>query len=107
MEQHDGHTHLTTEEASGGSREGVVRWVLLGGLLLAIGLLSVTWIVPALMHDDVAAEGDVSGKIQAEEAQVDPSTDSIVDDRVDPAQTGSTTETGAIPTVENETDPAQ
>lgn len=69
MHQENGHTHLTTEEASGGSREGVVRWVLLGGLVLAIGLLSITWIVPALMHDDVAAEGDVSGKIQAVEDQ--------------------------------------
>ena len=28
--------HLTDTEASGGSKEGVVRWVLAGGLLLAI-----------------------------------------------------------------------
>ena len=34
--------HVTDTEASGGSKEGVVRWVLAGGLLLAILLLSIT-----------------------------------------------------------------
>ena len=49
--------HVTDTEASGGSKEGVVRWVLAGGLLLAILLLSVTWIVPALSTGDVEEEG--------------------------------------------------
>lgn len=44
--------HVTETEASGGSKEGVVRWVLLGGLLLAIILMSVVWIVPAIMGVD-------------------------------------------------------
>ena len=49
--------HLTDTEASGGSKEGVVRWVLAGGLLLAIILLSVTWIIPALSTGDAMQRG--------------------------------------------------
>lgn len=44
--------HVDETEASGGSKEGVVRWVLLGGLLLAVILMSVVWIVPAVMGVD-------------------------------------------------------
>lgn len=40
--------HLDATEASAGSKEGVVRWVLAGGLILAIILLSITWLIPAL-----------------------------------------------------------
>ncbi len=75
MENHDG--HVDEVEASGGSKEGVVRWVLAGGLLLAILLLSVTWIVPALMQDDVEEEATVSGEISSMEDDGD-NTDSIV-----------------------------
>lgn len=52
MREQDGHMHLEEEEASGGSKENVVRWVLAGGLLLAIILLSVVWIIPALNKAD-------------------------------------------------------
>ena len=62
--------HVTDTEASGGSKEGVVRWVLAGGLLLAILLLSVTWIVPALSTGDVEEEGTVSGQISSMEGEV-------------------------------------
>ncbi|MEC7741576.1 MAG: hypothetical protein VYE13_03800 [Pseudomonadota bacterium] len=71
--------HLTDTEASGGSKEGVVRWVLAGGLLLAIILLSVTWIIPALSTGDVEEEGTVSGQISSEESD-GGDTDSIVTD---------------------------
>ena len=77
MEQHDGHVHIDEQDASGGSKEGVVRWVLAGGLLLAIILLSITWIVPALMQGDVEEEATVSGEIQSMENEGD-GTDSIV-----------------------------
>ena len=86
MEKHDGHVHVDEVEASGGSKEGVVRWVLAGGLLLAILLLSVTWIVPALMQDDVEEEATVSGEISSMEDDGD-NTDSIVG-------TGSSTDLG-------------
>ena len=77
MEEHDGHVHVDEVEASGGSKEGVVRWVLAGGLLLAILLLSVTWIVPALMQDDIEEEATVSGEISSIDNDGD-GTDSIV-----------------------------
>lgn len=105
MEQHDGHTHLTEEEASGGSKEGVVRWVLLGGLILAIGLLTITWVIPAMMHGDVAAEGDVSGKIQAAEADSGDSTDGIVSDAAASPIPDATTING-VPVVENQPEAA-
>lgn len=71
--------HVTDTEASGGSKEGVVRWVLAGGLLLAIILLSITWIIPALSTGDVEEEGTVSGQISSMEDDGDD-TDSIVTD---------------------------
>jgi hypothetical protein len=41
-------THITSTEASGGVKNHGVRYVLLFGLLIAIGLLSATWITGAL-----------------------------------------------------------
>ena len=77
MHTENGHVHVDEEEASGGSKEGVVRWVLLGGLLLAIILLSVVWIIPALMEGDVEEEATVSAEIRALEDDGD-GTDSII-----------------------------
>tara|TARA_R100000908_G_scaffold16965_1_gene6415 strand:- start:1072 stop:1383 length:312 start_codon:yes stop_codon:yes gene_type:complete len=95
--------HVTDTEASGGSKEGVVRWVLAGGLLLAILLLSVTWIVPALSTGDVEEEGTVSGQISSMEGEGDD-TDSIVtdlgDDQVTAPGDQVTTEDG-LEVVEN------
>ena len=69
--------HVSDTEASGGSKEGVVRYILIGGTLLAIVLLSVTWIVPALMEGDVEEEATVSGELQSMDDNGD-GTDSIV-----------------------------
>lgn len=52
MHKHGDEIHVTETEASAGSKEGVVRWVLLGGLLLAVVLMSIVWIVPAVMGVD-------------------------------------------------------
>ncbi len=95
--------HIDETEASGGSKEGVVRWVLAGGLLLAIVLLSVTWIIPALTTGDVEEEGTVSGQISSMEDDGDD-TDSIVtdlgDDEVATPEDQTTTEDG-LEVVEN------
>ena len=69
--------HVSDTEASGGSKEGVVRWILLVGLLLAVVFLSLIWIVPALTQGDAEEEASVSNKIQSSEGRGD-STDSIV-----------------------------
>ncbi|HBR85189.1 MAG TPA: hypothetical protein DD861_13565 [Erythrobacter sp.] len=103
MHQQGEEVHVTDTEASGGSKEGVVRWVLAGGLLLAILLLSVTWIVPALSTGDVEEEGTVSGQISSMEGEGDD-TDSIVtdlgDDQVTAPGDQVTTEDG-LEVVEN------
>lgn len=62
--------HLSEEEASGGSKDGVVRWVLIIGTLLAIIALSTIWITGALMNDDPNADNaNVSAKVAAQESQ--------------------------------------
>ena len=75
----------------------------LGGLLLAIVLLSVTWIIPALTTGDVEEEGTVSGQISSMEDHGDD-TDSIVtdlgDDEVATPEDQTTTEDG-LEVVEN------
>ena len=88
--------HVSETEASGGSKEGVVRWVLLGGLVLAIVLLSITWIVPAMMQGDVEEEATVSGEIRSMEDEGD-GTDSIVTDIGD----DQTTQQDGVDVIEN------
>ena len=58
--EHNGKVHIDEENVSGGSKEGVVRWVLGIGLLLAVVLLSLIWIIPALSQGE--AEGDISSR---------------------------------------------
>lgn len=62
--------HVSEEEASGGSKEGVVRWVLIVGTLLAIIALSIIWITGALSNNDPDADNaNVSAKIAAEQSE--------------------------------------
>jgi hypothetical protein len=59
--------HVSEEEASGGSKEGVVRWVLIIGTLLAIIALSAIWISGAAFRSDPDADNaNVNAKIAAE-----------------------------------------
>ena len=48
MERHGDEIHVATDEARGGSTPHIVRWVLGISLILAIVLLSMTWITGAL-----------------------------------------------------------
>jgi hypothetical protein len=50
MERFEDHDELTEVEASGGVKEHGVRYVLGFSLFLAIALLSLMWIVPALSN---------------------------------------------------------
>ena len=77
MDKHNGHVHIDEEDVSGGSKEGVVRWVLLGGLVLAVLLLSVVWIIPAMTQGDVEEEATMSGEIRSMQDDGE-GTDSIV-----------------------------
>lgn len=63
----DDEVHIDDVSASGGSKENVGRWVLIIGTLVAIVLLSATWIIGAWTQGDVEEEATVSGQIASEE----------------------------------------
>jgi hypothetical protein len=77
MERRGDEIHTDTTEASAGSRENVVRWVLLVGLVLAIGLLTIIWVTGALSHPEGTGEGNVS-TATADQSGDGTGTDSIV-----------------------------
>jgi len=59
MPQQDDEIHVDEIKASGGSKEGVVRWVLGIGLVLAIATLSLIWITGAALSapEETAPKG--------------------------------------------------
>jgi hypothetical protein len=56
--------HVSTDEARGGSTPGVMRYVLVISLLLAIGVMSLVWITGALKSGDGRSSSDISGQAQ-------------------------------------------
>ena len=92
--------HIDDVEASGGSKEGVVRYVLAGGLILAIILMSVVWIVPAMTQGDVEEEATVSGEISSMEEEGD-STDSILGTDEEQVGDDNVTQEDGIEVIEN------
>lgn len=86
MERQGDEVHVESTEATGASREGVVRWVLIIGTLLAIILLSIIWMTGAVLQGDVEEEANVSQQIDSAERS-GRDTDSIVSDRVDQVDT--------------------
>lgn len=76
----DGKIHIDEEKVSGGSKEGVVRWVLGIGLLLAIVLLSIIWIIPALTQGDAEEEATMTGTMEARGAPIGTDTDGIIEE---------------------------
>lgn len=96
MERRGEEVHVETTEASGGSKEGVVRWVLIIGTLLAIVLLSAIWMTGAAFQGDVEEEATATGIISSQEEQGN-STDSIVSDNEDMvAPAGPPVDSGAV-----------
>lgn len=83
MERQGDEVHVDTDEARGGSAPNIVRWILIVGLILAIGLLSATWIIGALGMDEQGSVATAPDRV-AEQAESDgESTDSIVADGTD------------------------
>lgn len=66
MQDPNRQTRIEEEDAKGGTNEGVVRWVLLISLSLAIAALSIIWITGALSQDPVESAGTTTGRIEAE-----------------------------------------
>lgn len=56
----NGEVHIDEQDAAGGSKEGVVRWVLLISLLSAILILSTIWIIGAVTQDDSEEEATIT-----------------------------------------------
>ena len=72
MEKRGEEIHASETEASGGSKEGVVRWVLLIGLVLAIGFLTIIWVTGAAVQDDGPdSETSVNNTMAAEQADAE------------------------------------
>ena len=70
-------TRIDETDAKAGSNEGVVRWVLLFSLGLAIIAMTVIWVTGALTQDKVESQGTATGRIAAEAEQRDaPATSS-------------------------------
>ena len=72
-ENNNGEIHIDEEDVSGGSKEGVVRWILGVGLLLAIIAMSLIWIIPALSQSEEAE--DISGRAAAPSETIDTQSD--------------------------------
>lgn len=66
MAQQSRDNRIDETDAKGGSNEGVVRWVLLISLSLAIVALTVIWVTGALTQDNVESQGTATGRIEAE-----------------------------------------
>jgi hypothetical protein len=61
----DDNPRLDSTDARAGSREGVVRWVLLISLTLAIVALTAIWVTGALTQGPVESEGTSEGRQRA------------------------------------------
>ena len=85
--------HIEDTAARGGSKEGVVRWVLLFGTLGAIVLLSIIWMTGALTQGDQEEEITATGNMEATSDDAGDSVDSIVGmDDLDQEASGSETQ---------------
>lgn len=81
MDQRGDEVHTSSTEATGASREGVVRWVLIIGLFLAIALLSIVWMTGALTQDAEDSHQNVGREIADTESG---------DERGEPIMPGTT-----------------
>ena len=75
MPDPDRETRIDQTDAKGGSREGVVRWVLLISLGLAIVAMTVIWVTGALTQDNVESQGTATGRIEAQRDLAQPEDD--------------------------------
>jgi hypothetical protein len=65
MQEPDRQTRIQEQDAKGGSNEGVVRWVLLFSLGLAILALTIIWVTGALTQDSIESQGTATGRAEA------------------------------------------
>jgi hypothetical protein len=68
-------TRIDETDAKAGSKEGVVRWVLLVSLALAIIALTIIWVTGALTQGPVESQMNVERKVDARTDQADENDD--------------------------------
>lgn len=76
-------TRIDETDAKGGSNEGVVRWVLVISLALAIIALTLIWVTGALTQGPVESQENVARKVEAQRDAAgsdDSSIDGVVAD---------------------------
>ncbi|WP_379922401.1 hypothetical protein [Erythrobacter sp. R86502] len=84
MSVNDRRTRIDETDASAGSKSGVVRWILLISLGLAIVAMTVIWMTGALSQNDVEGAGTATGRAEAQREAAAPdssSIDGVVTDR--------------------------
>jgi hypothetical protein len=69
MDQRGDEVHTSSTEATGASREGVVRWVLGIGTFLAIAFLTIIWVTGAFTQGEGDRHQNVDREIQAQQAE--------------------------------------
>jgi hypothetical protein len=99
MEQQGDEIHIETDEARGGSTPSIVRWILLGSLLLAIVLLSITWITGALSMGEQGSVATETDRKAEAAGTAQEATDSIVTEGTDEIE-------GAVPASDVSPSPA-
>ena len=83
MEQQGDEVHAETDGARAGSTPNIVRWILIISLLLAIVLLSITWITGALSMGERGSQATTTDRVADHAGTSGDSTDSIVSDGAD------------------------
>lgn len=99
MEKRGDEVHVDETEASGGSKEGVVRYVLVISLLLAIAFLSIIWITGAISQGEEEEQISVSREMNAAERDATIATEGL--DEIEGAAAADAADTGAAQTIEN------
>jgi hypothetical protein len=104
MEYQSDELHAETDGARAGSTPHIVRWVLIVGLLLAIVLLSITWITGALSMGHRGSEATATDRLADRSDEAGTGTDSIVSDnadQIDDAMPPAVIESGEPTNIEN------
>lgn len=60
MDHNGDEVHISTDDARGGSTPNVMRWVLIISVVLAVILLSASWMLPAVTQSE-GTQGLTSG----------------------------------------------
>ncbi|MCL9998313.1 MAG: hypothetical protein NBV68_02935 [Erythrobacter sp.] len=79
MPDPDRRTSIDETDAKAGSKEGVVRWVLLISLTGAIVALTLVWVTGALTQGPVESQMNVERKVEAERDQDAVGAESSID----------------------------